>query len=147
MVVKAFCAAVWAKAEAVIRTRVAIRMRVEVRVRFVIGVFLSMDGNIRREVSFGFAEVSFLLPGVFGLHEGFQVVQARRPELAVLLNPGVDRAQRFRIQLIHTMAAFPVLANQMSTAQQTQVLGDGRAGNRERPGDLPRGLRAPAQEI
>jgi hypothetical protein len=81
-----------------------------------------MDGNIRREISFVFAGVSFQLPGVFGFHKGFQVAQARGPELAVLLNPRVDRAQRFRIQLIHTMAAFPVLANQMSTAQQTQVL-------------------------
>jgi hypothetical protein len=45
------------------------------------------------------------------------------------------------------MAAFPVLANQVSTAQQTQVLRYGWAGNRERAGDLPSRLRAAAQEI
>src|SRR5437879_1321244 len=122
-------------------------MRVEVRVRFVIGVFLSGDGNIRRKVSFVFAGVSFLLPGVFGFHERFQVVQARGPELTVLLDPGVDCSERFRIELINTMAAFPVLANQVSTAQQTQVLRDSWSGNRESAGDLSSRLRAAAQEI
>ena len=106
-----------------------------------------MDGNIRREFSFGFAGVSFQFPRVFGFHKRFQIVQARGPELAVLLDPGVDGAQRFRIELIYTMAAFPVLANQVSTAQQTQVLRDCRAGNGESAGDLSRGLRATAQEI
>jgi len=106
-----------------------------------------MDGNVRREFSFGFAGVGFQLPGVFGFHEGLQVVQARGPELTVLLDPGVDGAERLRIELIHTMAAFPVLANQVSTPQQTQVLRDGWAGNRESAGNLSRRLRAAAQEI
>lgn len=106
-----------------------------------------MDGNIRREISFGFAGVNFQFPRVLGFHKRFQIVQARRPELAVLLDPRVDGAQRPRIQLIHTMATFPVLANQVSTPQQTQVLRDGRAGNGKCAGDLSSGLRAPAQEI
>lgn len=106
-----------------------------------------MDGNIRREFSFGLAGVNFQFPCVLGFHKRFQIVQARGPELAVLLDPGVDGAQRFRIELIHTMAAFPVLAHQVSTAQQTQVLRDGRAGNRKCAGDLSRRLRATSQEI
>jgi hypothetical protein len=106
-----------------------------------------VDGNIRRKVSSVFAGVDFTFPGILGFYERFQVVQARGPEHAVLLNPGINGAERLRIELIDTMATFPMLAHEMSPPQQTQMLRDGWAGNRKRAGDLSCGLRATAQEI
>jgi hypothetical protein len=59
---------------------------------------------------------------VRSLDECLQVVQAGRPEHAVLLEPGIHSAERFGIKLIHAMAAFSMLAYKVSAAQQPQVL-------------------------
>jgi len=84
---------------------------------------------------------------MFGFDEGFQVVQAGGPEGAVLLDPGVDGAQGFGIELINPMAAFAVFADEVSAAQQAQVFGDGGAGDRESSGDLSGGLAAAAEKV
>jgi hypothetical protein len=73
--------------------------------------------------SFGFAG-SLRFPGVLGFDKGLQVGQAGAPEAAVLLNPGVDGAERFGIELINAVAAFAMFADQVSAAQKAQVLGD-----------------------
>ena len=87
------------------------------------------------------------LAGVLGFDKGFQVGQAGAPEDAVLLDPGVDGAERFGIQLVDAVAAFAMFADQVGAAQQAQVLGDGGTGDREGFGDLSGGLAAAAEEI
>jgi hypothetical protein len=87
------------------------------------------------------------LPRVLGFDEGFQVGEAGAPEAAVLLDPGIDGAERFGAELVHTVTTFAVLADQMCAAEQAQMLGDCWAGDRERFGDLSGGLAAAAEEI
>jgi hypothetical protein len=84
---------------------------------------------------------------MFGFDEGFQAVQARRPEDSVLLDPGIDCTQRFGIEFIYAVAAFAMLAYQMSTTEETEMLRDRRTGNGKGAGNLSRGLRATAEEI
>src|SRR5579863_4572572 len=84
---------------------------------------------------------------MFGFDEGFQVVQACSPEDSVLLDPGIDGAQRFRIELVDAMAPFAVLADEVGAAKQAQVLGYCGAGDRERSGDLAGRLAATPEEI
>ena len=87
------------------------------------------------------------LPGVLGFNEGFQVVQARGPEDRGIARSRIDGAQRFGIELVDAVAALAMFADQMGPAQQSQVLGDGRARDREGFGDLAGGLAAAAEEI
>ncbi|MGC2020649.1 MAG: hypothetical protein WA654_06270, partial [Candidatus Sulfotelmatobacter sp.] len=67
--------------------------------------------------------------GMFGFHELFEAGQIRAPEAAVLIEPGVDGAERFRIELVDTVAAFAVLLHEMGAAEEAEVFGDGGAGN------------------
>ena len=69
------------------------------------------------------------------------------PELAVLIEPGVDGAQRFGIELVDAMAAFAMFMDQVSAAQEAKMFRDGGAGNREGSGDGSGGLAAAAQQI
>jgi hypothetical protein len=73
----------------------------------------------------------FDFPGVLLFDESFQVGETRAPETAVLLDPGVDVPEWFRIELIDAIAAFAMLAHQMGATQQAKVLRDGRTRNRE----------------
>src|SRR5450631_4021176 len=73
---------------------------------------------------------------MFGFDKGFQIVQAGRPEDAVLFDPGINRAERLRIELVNSTAAFAVFADQVGAAQQAQVLGDCGTRDGERFGDL-----------
>jgi len=82
--------------------------------------------------------------GIFRLHERLQVVEAGGPELAVLLEPGVDFPKRLGIELIEAMASFPALFNKMSAAKNAEVLGDRRPGDGEGAGNVPCG-RVPAR--
>ena len=75
-------------------------------------------------------------PGVLGFDEDFQIGQAGAPEAAVLLDPGVDGAERLGIEFVNAVTAFAMFADQVGAAQQAQVLGDGRARDREGFGDL-----------
>src|ERR1017187_10199074 len=89
------------------------------------------------ESRFGFAGRS-RFPRMFGFDKSFQIVQAGRPEDAVLLDPGINRAERLRIELVNSTAAFAVFADQVCAAQQAQVLGDCGTRDGERFGDLDR---------
>jgi hypothetical protein len=93
------------------------------------------------------ARLAASFAGVFRFDEGFQIGEVRAPEGAILLDPRIDGTQRLGVKLIHAMSAFPVLANQMRTAKQAQVFGNGRAGNRESFGDLAGRLAAAAQQV
>src|SRR5271167_2646630 len=62
---------------------------------------------------------------VLGFDVGFQVVQTRRPEHPVLLDPGVNGAERIGIELVNAVTAFAVLPDQVCAAQEAQVFGDG----------------------
>jgi hypothetical protein len=84
---------------------------------------------------------------VFGFDEGFQAAKVRRPEAAILLDPAIDGAQRFRIEPVNAIAALPMLLHKMRAAQQAQMLGDCRTRNRKGFGNLARGLAAPAQQV
>ena len=97
--------------------------------------------------SFGFAGRGLSFAGVFGFDERFQVVETRCPEHAVLLDPGVDGAQRLWIQLINPVTPLPMFSDQVRAAKQAQVFRDGRPRDGERAGDLTGRLASPAQEI
>jgi hypothetical protein len=84
---------------------------------------------------------------MLGFDECFQVREANGPEMAVLLDPGIDGAERFGVELVDAMTPFAVLADQVGAAQQAQVLGNCGTGNRESLGDLSGGLAAPAQQV
>jgi hypothetical protein len=84
---------------------------------------------------------------VFGLDKSFQIGEAHGPEVSILIEPGIDGAERFRIELVDAMAALAVLLNQMSAAQQAQVFGDGGPGNGKGLGDFSGRLAAAAQKI
>jgi hypothetical protein len=87
------------------------------------------------------------LPGILGFDEGFQIVQAGGPEDTVLLEPGVDGAEWFGIQLVNPVAAFAVFADEMGTAKKSEMFRDG--GSRDRKGirELAGRLAAAAEQI
>src|ERR1700722_20018792 len=109
------------------------------RVDLVITIFLSL---LLVSSWFGFAR-GLRLARVLGFDERFQVVEAGLPEDPVLLDPGIDGAQRFGIQLVNTIAAFTMFPDEMRPAQEAQMFGDGGTRDRESIGDLS-GRRASA---
>ncbi|MGA9509950.1 MAG: hypothetical protein WBV55_15140 [Candidatus Sulfotelmatobacter sp.] len=87
------------------------------------------------------------LPGVFGFYKSLQVGEVHLPEVAVLLDPGIDGTKRFGIQLIDAVTTFAMLAHEVCTAEKAQVFGDGGAGDGEGLGDFSGGLAAAAEQI
>jgi hypothetical protein len=85
--------------------------------------------------------------GVLGFDKCFQIAQVYFPESAVLIEPGIDGAERLGVEMVDAVAAFAVLPYQVSAAQQSKVLGDGRAGDGESASDFSRRLAAAAQQI
>jgi len=85
--------------------------------------------------------------GVLGFDKSFQVGEVHLPESTVLLEPGVDGAERLGIESIDTVAAFAVLPDQVSPPQQAQVFGNGGTRDGKRLSDFSSGLAAPAEEI
>ena len=79
--------------------------------------------------------------------ECFKAVKASRPENTVLINPGVDRAQRFGIELVDAVSTFAMLADEVSPAQQAEMLGNRRTRDRESAGDLSGGLGTATEKI
>lgn len=90
--------------------------------------------------SFGFASV-------LGLDQRFQIVQAIHPKRAILLDPGIDRAQRFRIEMVDAVSAFTLLPDEVGSSQQAQMLGNRGPGDREGAGNLPGRLGAATEKI
>lgn len=84
---------------------------------------------------------------MLGFDERFQAVQALRPKDAVLIDPGVDSTQGFRVELVNAVSTFAMLADKVRSPQQAQVLGNCRTRNRKGIGDLPCRLRAAAEKI
>jgi hypothetical protein len=62
--------------------------------------------------------------GVFGFYKGFEAGKVCAPELAVLIEPGIYRAQRFGIELVNAVTAFAVFLHQVGAAQETEVFRD-----------------------
>ena len=89
----------------------------------------------------------FSLSRVLRFYESFQVIEARCPEHAVLLDPGIDRTQGFRIQFVNAMPPFAMFPNQVGPSQQSQVLRNCRPRNRKGAGNLSRRLTAPAKQV
>jgi hypothetical protein len=85
--------------------------------------------------------------GVLGFDESFKVGEAELPEIAILIEPAIDGAQGFRIQLIDAMPALAVFAYQMRTPEKAKVFGDGGAGNGESSGNFSGWLTAAPQQI
>jgi hypothetical protein len=85
--------------------------------------------------------------GVFGLDESSQVVEAHAPEAAVLLEPGIDCAEGFGIELVDAMTAFTVLADEMGATQQAQMFRDRRTRDGKSLSNVSGGLAAAAQEV
>jgi len=84
---------------------------------------------------------------MLGFDECLQVVEAGGPEDAVLLNPGIDGAERFGIEVVDAMTSFAVLADQVRAPQKAEMLRNGRTRHREGAGDLSCGLAAAAKQI
>ncbi len=84
---------------------------------------------------------------VLGFDECFQVVEAGSPEDAVLLDPGVDRAERLRIELVNAVTPLAVLTDEVSPAKQAQVLRDRGTGDGKGSGNLTGGLAAPTEKV
>src|SRR5215469_9217237 len=87
------------------------------------------------------------LAGMLGFHKFLQLVQARCPENPVLLDPRVDGAEWLRVELVNAIAPFAMLTDEVSAAQETQMLGDGRTRHREGVGDLSGRLTALAEKV
>jgi len=64
-----------------------------------------------------------------------------------MAEPGIDGSERRRVQLVKAAPALATFAHKMGAPQQAQVLGDGRARDREGLSDLSGGQAAPAQEV
>ena len=86
----------------------------------------------------------FGLFGVLGFDKTLQVSKAYLPESAVFVQPGIDGAERFGIELVDTVAAFAMFPHQVRAAQKAQMFGDGGAGNGESSGNVTGGLSGPA---
>jgi hypothetical protein len=84
---------------------------------------------------------------VFRFYESLQVREIEIPESAVLIEPGIDGAERFGIELIDAVTALALLSNQMRATEQSQVLGDGWAGDGKGLGNVSGGLASPAQKV
>jgi hypothetical protein len=83
--------------------------------------FFLFPPSVRR-LGGGWWILCFQFAGVLGLHESFQASQARVPEGAVLVEPVIHGPQRFGIEMVETVAAFPMLIYQVCPAQQPKVL-------------------------
>lgn len=86
-------------------------------------------------------------PRVFSFDECFQIVETGSPEDAVLLDPGIDGTERFRIELVDTMAAFAMFTHQMCAPQEAEVLRDCGTRDRKGAGNLPGWLAAATEKI
>jgi hypothetical protein len=89
----------------------------------------------------------FSLFGVLGFNKRFQVREVDLPEVAVLIEPGIDGSKRFGVELIDAMAAFAMLLHQMRAPKQTQVFGNGRTRDWKRSGNFSRRLAASPEQI
>jgi hypothetical protein len=64
-----------------------------------------------------------------------------------LLDPGVDGAEGFGIEVVDAVAAFPVLADEVGTTEKTEVLGDRGPRDGKGAGNLAGGLAAPTKQV
>jgi len=85
--------------------------------------------------------------GVLGFDKCFQICQVHFPEIAILIEPGIDGTKRFGIELIDAVATFAVFANQMGAAKEAKVLGDRRTRDGESPSDFTCRLAAAPKQI
>jgi hypothetical protein len=85
--------------------------------------------------------------GVFGFDKCFQIGQIHLPEVAVLIEPGIDGAERLGIELVDAVTAFAVFADEVGATQKAEVFGDGGAGDREGSSDGSGGLAAATEKI
>ena len=115
----------------------------------VVMAFPFIDG-VRRKSLLVFRRRGLFVAGFFfvlGFNKCFQTVQVRGPEDTVLLDPGVHGAKRFWIELVHAVAAFSMLTDEMSPPKKPKVFGNSRARDRKSAGDLPGWLAAATEEI
>jgi len=73
---------------------------------------------------------------VFGFDEILEIRKRGAPELAVLLDPGIDSTQRLRIEVVNAIAAFAVLAHEVCPTEQAQMFRDGWARYGKRLGNF-----------
>jgi hypothetical protein len=84
---------------------------------------------------------------VLGLNKLLQIGKRHLPEHPVVAEPGIDRSERLRVQLVQAPPALAAFVHEMRAAQQAQVLRDGRARNGKGLSDSSGGQAAPAQEV
>jgi hypothetical protein len=53
---------------------------------------------------------------------GLRGGKVHAPEVAVLVEPGVDSAQRLGIELVNAVAAFAVFVHEMRAAEEAEML-------------------------
>jgi hypothetical protein len=99
------------------------------------------------KISFLFARGFIGLALMFSFNKSFQAVQICSPEDSILLDPGVDCAERLRVEVVNAITSFAVFTNQVSPPKQTQVFRNCWTRNRECIRDMSGGLAAPAEKI
>ena len=145
MAANAFWASVCAKAVAAVRAmEKAIRVNL-MRSEFVFVMVISFLKLFVFAWWLCFGDLCFLF--VFGFHEGFQAIEICGPKDAVLLDPGVDGAKRFRIEFVNAVASLAMFSDQVRATQQAEVLGDCGTRDGEGFGDLSGGLAASSEKI
>src|ERR1700692_4225793 len=87
----------------------------------------------------------FVFFGVLGFNKSLQIGETQLPEIAILIEPAVDGAQRLGIELVDAVAALSMFVNEMRLPQEAEVLRDRGTGDRERSGNGPGRLTAAAQ--
>jgi hypothetical protein len=85
--------------------------------------------------------------GKLGFYERLEVCEIETPESAVLIEPGIDGAEGFGIELVDAVTAVALLADQVRATEQAQVLGNGGAGDGKGLGNVSGGLASAAQEV
>ena len=85
--------------------------------------------------------------GVLSFDKCFQICQVHFPEVAILIEPGIDGTKRLGIELIDAVATFAVFANQVGAAKEAKVLGDRRTRDGESPSDFTCRLAAATEQI
>ena len=73
--------------------------------------------------------------------------QVQGPEPPVVFEPAIQIAQRFGVQPVDAVAAFPNFGDELGGVQHAKVLGDGGTADVEASGDFVDGLSTVTQAV
>jgi hypothetical protein len=82
-----------------------------------------------------------------GLEKGLETGELAGPEEAVVVEPVIHGTEGLGVEAVIAMSSHAMLADEAGAAEKSEMLGDGRAGDREGAGDLSGRLMAGAEEV